>query len=186
MKTLLLLSLLVPALALGAELEGVKLEDRVTIGTQALQLNGIALRTRLVFKVYVAGLYLPQKAQTAEAALGMPGPKRMTLVMLRDVGAAQFSESLLDGLKDNTSEAEFAAQKPQIEQLMATMQRIGEAKKGTIVELESSAAGTLMKVNGAAQGTPIEGEPFFGTLLRIWLGDKPVSAEMKKALLGLQ
>jgi hypothetical protein len=39
-------------------------------------------------------------------------------------------------------------------------------------------------VNGALQGKPIGGEDFFRALLRIWLGDKPVSADMKKALLG--
>jgi hypothetical protein len=187
MKTALFLAVLVPAVAAGAELEGVKLEDRVSVGAQALQLNGIALRTRVVFKVYVAGLYLPQKAQAAEAVLGMAGPKRMALVMLRDVGAAQFSDSLLDGLKDNLSEAELSALKPQIDALTAAMQRIGEAKKGMAIDLEySPAAGTSIRVNGAPQGAAIEGDAFFRALLRIWLGDKPVSADMKKALLGQQ
>ena len=50
-----------------AELEGVNLEDRVRVDGQELQLNGLALRTRFIFKVYVAGLYLPAKATTAQA-----------------------------------------------------------------------------------------------------------------------
>jgi len=30
----------------------------------------------------------------------------------------------------------------------------------------------------------IEGEDFYRALLRIWLGDKPVQEDLKKALLG--
>lgn len=176
--------LLCSAAAPAAELEGVKLEDRVSSAGQALQLNGMALRTRVVFKVYVAGLYLPQKAQNAEAALAMPGNKRMTLVMLRDVDAPQFSGALMDGLKDNLAAAEMAALKPPIDALMATINKVGEAKKGAVFELDYASGATAVRVNGAAQGAPIEGEPFFRALLRIWLGDKPVSAEMKKSLLG--
>jgi hypothetical protein len=182
------LFLLVAALAFGAngaELEGVKLEDRASAGGQTLQLNGLGLRSRAFFKVYVAGLYLPEKAQAAEAVIGMAGPKRMTLVMLRDVGAEQFSASLLDGLRDNTPEAELARIKPQVDALMAAIQRIGEAKKGMIIDLDyAPVSGTALRVNGAAQGAPIEGEAPFRALLRIWLGDKPVSDNLKKALLG--
>jgi hypothetical protein len=39
-------------------------------------------------------------------------------------------------------------------------------------------------VNGKAQGSAIAGEDFYGALLRIWLGDKPVQDDLKKALLG--
>jgi hypothetical protein len=37
-------------------------------------------------------------------------------------------------------------------------------------------------LNGA--GLPILGEDFYRALLKIWLGDKPVQADLKKALLG--
>ena len=186
MKRLLFPALLFLSLPLAAaELAGVKLDDQASVAGKALQLNGIALRTRFVFEVYVAGLYLPEKTGSAEAALAMPGPKRMTLVMRRDVGADQFAGSLMDGLKDNNSEQELAALKPQVESLLAMMQRIGEAKKGMVIDLEYAApAGTLMKVDGAPQGAPMPGEGFFRALLRIWLGERPVSLEMKKALLG--
>jgi hypothetical protein len=168
-----------------AELEGVRLDDRVRSGAQELQLNGIALRTRVVFKVYVAGLYLPQKAKTAEEVIAMAGPKRVTLVMLRDVGADTFAGSLMDGLRDNAAEAELARLKPRIDELVAAMQKIGEAKKGTTVVLDyAPGAGTAVVVNAAPQGRVIPGEDLFAALLRIWLGERPVSTDMKKALLG--
>ncbi len=56
---LLLLALPVQA----AELEGVTLEDRIRVDGQELLLNGIKLRTRVIFKVYVAGALLGQNAE---------------------------------------------------------------------------------------------------------------------------
>ena len=184
-RRVMLAALLVAAPALGAELEGVKLEDRVQAGGQTLQLNGIGLRKRAFFKVYVAGLYLPERTGSAAQAMGARGPKRMTLVMLRDVGAGQFAGSLLDGLRDNHSEAELARIKPQVDELLGTIRRIGEAKEGMVIVLEHAPnPGTTMTVNGAPQGEPIAGEELFRALLRIWLGENPVQEDLKKALLG--
>ena len=167
-----------------AELEGVRMEDPIRAGAQELQLNGMALRTRVFFKVYVAGLYLPQKTQSARQALE-PARKRMALVLLRDVPAETFSASLVDGMKDNATEAEFARLKPQVDELVALMQRIGEAKKGATIALDYvPGEGTRVLLNGAPQGRPIPGDDFYAALLRIWLGEKPVSDDMKKALLG--
>jgi hypothetical protein len=39
-------------------------------------------------------------------------------------------------------------------------------------------------VDGAARGEPIPGEDFYAALLKIWLGEKPVDADLKKAMLG--
>ncbi|HWA38174.1 MAG TPA: chalcone isomerase family protein [Burkholderiales bacterium] len=185
LSALLLLALSLPGICAAGELEGIRMDEKVRVGAQELQLNGMALRKRAFFKVYVAGLYLPQKTRSAEDALRVPGAKRMTLAMLRDVGADTFAASLLDGLKENTSEAELAQIKPQVEELMATMRAVGEAKEGMVIHLEYMPdPGTRVLVGGAPQGRPIGGEGLFRALLRIWLGDKPVSADMKAALLG--
>ncbi|MFL5199028.1 MAG: chalcone isomerase family protein, partial [Microvirga sp.] len=61
--------LLLAATAQGAELEGVRLDDRVQVDGQALELNGMAVRTRYYFKVYVAGLYLPTRVTSATRAI---------------------------------------------------------------------------------------------------------------------
>jgi hypothetical protein len=44
--------------------------------------------------------------------------------------------------------------------------------------------GTQVTIDGKPAGQPIEGEDFYRALLRIWLGDKPVQDDLKKALLG--
>jgi hypothetical protein len=169
-----------------AELEGVVLEDRIRIDGQELQLNGMALRTRVIFKVYVAGLYLPARAATAQAALESKGPKRIILVMMREASAQQFCESIDAGMRANSSEAQLAAVRAQTEELMAMIRAAGQAKKDMriVLDYEPSAGGTTLFVDGVAQGKPMSGEAFYQALLRIWLGDDPVQLDLKEALLG--
>ena len=52
------------------ELKGVKMEDTLDIEGKKLVLNGMALRKKFIFKVYVAGLYLPEKEQDAKKDTG--------------------------------------------------------------------------------------------------------------------
>jgi len=179
---LLLLALPVHA----AELEGVMLEDRIRVDGEELQLNGIALRTRMFFRVYVAGLYLPARAATAQAALEAKGAKRIILVMMREASAQQFFESIDAGLRANSSEAQIARMKTQTDELMAMIRAVGQAKKGMRIVLDyaPSAGGTTLFVDGVAQGPPMPGEEFYQALLRIWLGDNPAQEDLKEALLG--
>ncbi len=169
-----------------AELEGVNLDDRVRVGGQELQLNGIALRTRFIFKVYVAGLYLPARATSANEAIYARGPKRIILVMMRDASAEQFVESIDSGMRANNSEAQIAAVKTQVEELMAMIRAVGQSKTGARIVLDYAPAdgGTTLFVDGVAQGKPMAGEAFFHVLLRIWLGEDPVQPDLKEALLG--
>jgi hypothetical protein len=53
-----------------------------------------------------------------------------------------------------------------------------------VLDYSPSSSSTTLFVNGAAQGEPMKGEPFYRALLRIWLGEKPVQDDLKKALLG--
>ena len=172
--------------AFSAELEGVRLDDRIRVDGQELQLNGIAVRTRVIFKVYVAGLYLPARATNAEAALAAKGAKRIVLVMLRDASAQQFVDSIEDGLRRNNGEGELAAVRRQTDELLAKIRAIGQAKKGMQIVLDyaPSAGGTTLFVDGVAQGRSMPGERFNRALLRIWLGDNPGQPELKQALLG--
>jgi hypothetical protein len=182
---LLLLLLAFPLQA--AELEGVTLEDRIRVDGQELQLNGVALRTRYVFvKVYVAGLYLPSKTAAAQTAIEGPGAKRIILVMLRDATAEQFIESIEGGMRPNNTEAQLAEVQPQVDQLFAMIRAVGQSKKGAriVLDYQPSMHGTTLFVDDVAQGPVMAGKPFYRVLLRIWLGEDPVQADLKEALLG--
>lgn len=168
-----------------AELEGVKLDPTAQVGGAALSLNGAGVRTRAIFKVYVAGLYVPAKSNSAAALLGQKGPRRVAITMLRNVDADTFAGALIEGLQKNHSDAQLAAFKAQIDALSASLKAAGEAKKGDVIHLDFAPdIGTRVVVNGKPQGSAIPGEDFYTAVLRIWLGDKPADAELKKGMVG--
>ena len=167
------------------EVEGQKFEPTVALGGQTLNLNGVGLRKRAIFKVYVAGLYAGQKSTNAATIVNDKGARRVTLRMLRDVEAQSFIDSFNEGLKNNTPEAQLNAMKPQVDALVSTLKAIGEAKKGDAINFDyTQDGGTRITVNGQAKGSPIPGADFFSAVLRIWLGDKPADETLKKGMLG--
>jgi hypothetical protein len=171
--------------AFAAEVAGVKLEDKDRLLSAELSLNGAGLRKRAFFQVYAIGLYLPEKKTVSAEVLAATGPKRVAMHMLRDVEADQFAGALADGIKDNHNDAETKALEPRVKQLATVMLEMKEAKKGMRITLDwLPAAGTQVTVDGKPLGAPIPGEDFYRALLKIWLGEKPVQDDLKKALLG--
>jgi hypothetical protein len=178
-RLLLLLCLAGPAFA--AEVAGVKIDDQARVADTELSLAGAGLRKRVFFQVYAIGLYVRDRKADP---ISQPGPKRVQIHMLRDVGADTFTEALAEGIKANHSEAEAKALEPRVKQLASTIAEIKEAKKGMTIALDWNASATQVVIDGKAAGRPIEGEDFYRALLRIWLGDRPVQDDLKKALLG--
>jgi hypothetical protein len=187
MMTRLLLAVIMSAAfaANAAEVAGVRIDDKTRVANADLILNGAGLRKRAFFQVYAIGLYLPAKTSNPAEVISSPGPKRVAIHMLRDVGADAFTEAMADGIRANHPEAEAKALEPRIKELAAIMAELKEAKKGMVIALDwQPQSGTVMVVNGTPRGKPIPGEDFYKALLRIWIGDKPVQDDLKKALLG--
>ena len=116
--------------ARSAEIAGVNLVEKASVAGRTSCLSGAGVRTRAFFKVYAAGLYLPQKATSADAALAQK-PRRIELVLLRNVSADQFVDALNEGLRDNSSPAELSAIEAQIDQLTVDDPRLqGGAGEG--------------------------------------------------------
>ena len=179
-RILLLFLLAVPAFA--AEVAGVKIEDTSRVGNAELALTGAGLRKRAFFQVYAMGLYV---ADRKADPVTQPGAKRIAIHMLRDVGADTFTAALVDCMRPNHDEATMKALEPRVARLGAILGEMKEAKKGMVILLDLvPGAGTQVSVDGKPSGKPIEGEDFYRALLRIWLGEKPVQDDLKKALLG--
>ncbi len=172
--------------AAAAELAGIVVPESVTAadGTR-LALNGMGLRKRAFFRVYVIALYLPKKTRDPGEVLGLAGAKRVSIRMLRDVGANQFIEALNDGMRDNNSAEDLRALEPPITEFGALVRGVGEAREGMHIELDWQPAGaTVVSVDGKPRGQPITGEDFYRALLRIWLGEKPAQTDIRQGLLG--
>jgi hypothetical protein len=186
------LALLMPLLALprtvlaqAAEPAGVRYPATVNLAGSTLQLNGAGVRYKFIIKVYTAGLYLGGKAGTAEAVLAAPGPKRMHVVMLRDIDANELGKLFTRGMQDNAPREEFSKSIPGT----LRMADIFSAKKKLVTGDNFSVdwvpgVGTTVLVNGKSQGEPVKEPEFFNALLRIWLGPNPADRLLKDALLG--
>ena len=133
-----------------------KLDDKVSVGGQELVLNGAGIRTKAMFKVYVAGLYLPAKATDLAGVLAK-GPRRVQMNLLRNLTADQLVDAFVEGLNDNNSPAELAAVKAQTDQLVAIMKAFKEVKEKDVVTLDFVDGATRIGFNGDARGA-IPGE----------------------------
>jgi long-chain acyl-CoA synthetase len=172
----------VPA-ALAAEVAGVRLDEKARLGNAELVLHGAGVRTRLVFKVYVGALYATKKASTATGLIESREPRRLVLHLLRDLDADSLVGALREGLQQNNAPAELAGLKVEGERFEALMRGIGNARKGDVIALDFSQEGVGVGFNGQARGS-VAGEGFARALLKVWLGEKPVDAELKQGLLG--
>jgi len=167
-----------------AEVAGVKIDDTIKLGNADLMLNGAGLRSKLFIKVYVGALYVGQKSATPAAVLDSTGPRRMLMRMLRDMDADTLHAALEEGLQNNLSPAELAEMKPQAGQLAAIMKGIGKVREGDAITIDFSSEGVNVSLNGETRGK-VAGANFARALLKVWLGDKPADASLKKALLGV-
>ena len=180
-------SLLFSSLAHAVDVGGVNIEDTARGGGSELVLNGAGIRTRAIFKVYAAGLYLTEKRATASEAIQQAGPKRVSMTLMREITAQQLTDALEEGVRDNHTVAELERLKPRMAKLVEIMAGIGAAKTGMVVALDYlPEGGTRVLVNGTARGESIAGEDFYRALLRIWLGESPVDKSLKSGLLGVK
>ncbi|WP_338879328.1 chalcone isomerase family protein [Achromobacter veterisilvae] len=172
-----------PAHAAGVEIAGVSVPAALSPDGRGLVLNGAGVRTKFVVKVYVAALYATEKSRDAAALIDSDQPRRIRLQLLRDVDGKSLDGALQDGLRDNTPAQELAALKAPAERLSGLMAEIGAVREGDVVDLDFDARGVSVAANGTPRGR-IDSPAFARALLRVWLGDKPAQASLKKALLG--
>ena len=167
------------------DVEGVKYENAQTLAGSRLVLNGAGVRYKAMFRVYTAGLYLGSKATTAEAVLAAPGPKRIHIVMLREIDANELGKLFTRGMQDNAPREEFSKSIPGTLWLADLFSRKKKLAKGENFSVDYvPGVGTNVLVNGVPQGEPIKEPEFFSALMKIWLGKSPADALLKDALLG--
>lgn len=187
-KWLLALACLVAGLsqtASAVEVAGVKMDDTVRVANQELKLNGVGVRTRAVFKVYVGGLYLPEKKKTVQDILASNGARRVRLVMLREVSSEDFGQAFMDGLNANSDKAEKAKFVNQTVKMGEIFASIPSLKPGdTVTNDWIPGSGMHILVNDKRVGDVLPDLAFYNAFLRIWLGEKPADSSLKQAWLG--
>lgn len=166
------------------EVAGVKYESTAQVGTTMLQLNGAGIRYKFV-KVYTAGLYLPAKAATPEAVYAAAGPKRIHIVMLREINAEELGKLFTRGIEQNVTREEFTKVIPAVirmSDVFSLRKRLLPGEGFTIDYVPGT--GSVITINGQRVPEPIKEPEFFTALMKIWLGKSPADSDLKVALLG--
>jgi hypothetical protein len=167
------------AIVLAGETAGVRMPDTITVEGKTLKLNGMGLRKKVVFKVYVAGLYLETPSNAGLMVISSEQIKRMQLSVLRSLKASQVTEAIVEGFEKN-SRARMGALKERLGKFGAMISDVVEGDQIVMTYLPDK--GTAVLVKGTEKGV-IEGKDFADALFAVWLGDNPVQEDLKKALL---
>ncbi|MCW9014696.1 MAG: chalcone isomerase family protein [Gammaproteobacteria bacterium] len=166
------------------EIAGVSFDQMISVPgmEKALKLNGLGIRYKVFFKIYIAALYVEEPTNQADMLVKSTGGKRVLMHFLYDeVAKEKLVNAWIDGFESNLSADAFSALKPRIDQFNDMFETLAE---GDIVLLDYvPGKGTRVTVKGVVKGV-VEGADFNRALLNIWLGKEPVTEDLKAALLG--
>ena len=178
-----LAALLSPAFAQapsGRTLKGVTLPVQTQRAGKLLTLNGMGLRTKIVFKVYVGGLYVEKPSKDPGELISSDQDKLMELVFLRNVGGPTVAEAISEGFEKNSKER-LPALKERIEKFRKLIPDLAKGDKLSF--FYAAGKGLTVESNGKIAGE-VEGRDFAEALFRCWLGSSPADKDLKKGLLG--
>jgi hypothetical protein len=184
-RNLVALSLiLLSPVAIAKDVAGVNVPDTVTLAPDqpALVLNGAGVRSKFFVKVYVGALYLPARTTAVDAVLRNTGPIAVHMHFLHsEVSKQKLVDAWNGGFDANLAAADHAKLKERIERFNALFRT---ARKGDVIRLDYvPGTGTQITISNDRRGA-IEGEDFMQAWLRIWLGQEPADADLKRAMLG--
>ena len=179
------LALCLGAMAVPIDVAGIKVDDSIDLQGTKLQLNGTGIRYKAIFKVYVAAMYLGKKAGTPEEVYAAPGPKRMSITLVREIDSNELGKSFTKAFEENTPRNEMVKLIPgliRMGQIFAAQKRLMTGEAFTIDWIPGT--GTVISVKGVPQGDPFKEPEFFTALMRIWFGPHPADFKLKDQLLG--
>jgi hypothetical protein len=157
----------------------------VALGEKAVTLNltGVGLRTKLGFGVYAIGSYVQDgvAVRTAEELMKSDAVKALHLVMDRDVSSRDFVDAFKTAIGKNHPADKFQ------EEFAQLMKAVGDRplKKGDqIVLVAAPGTGVRIQIVGKVDET-LKNPAFVLALWEIYLGEKPLDANLKKGLTAM-
>lgn len=164
---------------------GIKVEDSVSVGGAPLQLNGAGTRYKAIFKVYVASLHTTKKVTSLDELIAAPGPKRLTMTFLREIEAGPFGKLLTRGVEDNNSKAEMSKLVPGLIRMGDIFTVNKMLAPGDVITIDwIPSTGMVVTAKGKVQGEPFKEPEFFKAIMSIWFGPVPADHALKDAMLG--
>jgi hypothetical protein len=158
--------------------------------SEGMSLLGVGLRTQtlLKVKVYAVGLYVADSALAGPLAAHKGNTT--TPAFYKDLVSGDFEKQIVmkytrdltaDQVQEAFGEALAAAEPTKVSQLLALF---GPIKEGQECVLTWKPGGLLEARPPGLVGAPIADKAFAAAVLGIWLGDKPIQADIKKGLVS--
>lgn len=160
---------------------GVTVPGSVEVADTELSRVGYGTSWYGIFKVYVAALYAPADVEP-DAILDSDVPRVLEITYLRSVAAEDIRTATNEVLNEQYSEderADFADDFERFNQLYRDVEDGDTYRYEYVPEDKES----RLYYNGELQGRAT-GARFARTYLGIWLGEPPLSDDLKAALLG--
>ncbi len=156
---------------------------RLTLENHQLERVGIgAVRYAGLIHVYDAALYAPSDQRSADI-LDAGIPKRLEIVYHRALDAERMAEAAQRTLERQHGMAMMERWQPHIDRLHAAYRDVARGDRFALAM--SPARGLWLEFNGQ-EVVHIEDVEFGRLYFGIWLGDPPLSASLRDALLPVQ
>ncbi len=176
--TLLFLPLSSTALQKG----GVNMPDQLQAGDTTLVLNGAGIRSKFIFDLYVAGLYLKEKSSDAKTIINADEPMAIRLhIISSKITSKKMSKATREGFEKST-DGNTTPISSEIDQFIAAFSE--PIEEGDIFEFIYLPGEGIKVIKNGKEITTIASLEFKKALFGIWLSDDPVQGKLKRAMLG--
>jgi len=144
-----------------------------------MKLTGTGLRSKAIFSVYAIASYVADAATVKSPAelAAADVPKRLHLVMEREVSGKDMSDNIRAGIAGNHP-GEFAEELKALDEYCKKL----TLKKGQHVRLTHTPGVGLNALIGEDQALEIANVKFANAIWEIYLGKKPLNDKLKKSL----
>jgi hypothetical protein len=164
--------------ATGGTIEDIEFAESVEVAETPLSLSGLALlRYRVLFKGYVAALYLPTGTEPRRSLEDVA--KRLELEYFWSIEGRDIAEAGDEMLRRNVDARTFAALGDRLRQINALYEDVKPGDRYALSYVPG--VGTELAKNGRALGV-IPGADFAQAYFSIWLGDDPIDETFRDQL----
>jgi hypothetical protein len=161
--------------------DGVKLDDKMQVGSTSLVFNGGATRKKAIFRVYVGGLYLSHVMHETNAIIADTGPRALVMRFVRDVDKKALSGAFLDGFGHNAPD-KLRNCRADVDRMLQSLPDVHDGDELRFVYDPSR--GSTVSYNGKSLAE-VKGKDFADLYVLVFLGDHPPTDDLKEGLLGL-
>ncbi|MCD8523983.1 MAG: chalcone isomerase family protein [Saccharospirillaceae bacterium] len=181
----LLLATVTPLCALTVENIDIPQVTPATADSPEMTLRGASVRRVYGFvEVYVGALYLQNGPLEEQEIIRADEARRMVFYVTSErVSARRFTNAIQEGLAINISKDEMAAMSERVSQLVSLFDHKFVAGTVGYIEWVPDQQVSRIVIDDSVRGT-VPGKDLNDALLKIWIGDHPVSERFKEEVLG--